>query len=148
MARLSDGNLLKVFLWRWLLMALLVVCTYNPTPASLVSFLWSQVGTDQIFVGGAFKLIALLAFGILWWIVLRATFVSLKGMAVAIGFILLLGAYIVFQKVDEMGYGISNAALIWTALFIGSFLLAMGSSASIFKMRWSGIRNVDDVDPN
>lgn len=145
MTRLNDKNLVNIFFTRWAMAAALVFATYNPTPVSLVSVLSDQMGTSDIFSAWPLKIIILLAFGIGWWVFLKTAYHSLRGMAIAIGFIMLLSTYVAVTQFNEWGYRVGNEALIWVALLIVSFLLGVGATASHIKLRWAGVRNVDDV---
>jgi hypothetical protein len=140
--------MVSIFFARLLMAAGLVLATYNPTPFSLLGFLGSQIGTEAIFSGWAIKVILVVLFGLGWWVFLRTAYNSLRGMALAVGLILLLGAYVIINKAGEWGYAVGNDALIWVALFIVSFLLGLGATASHIKRRWAGIGNVDDIDEN
>lgn len=142
----SDKNLVGLFFSRILMATLLVVATYNPTPFSLLSYLGGQLGSDAIFVGWAFKIMVLVLVGIGWWVFLKTAYHSLKGIALAVGLILMLGAYIMINQASEWGYSVGNGVLVWAALLIVSFLLGVGATASHVKRRWAGISNVEEVD--
>ena len=146
MAKISDEKLVSLFFKRLLMATILVVATYNPTPFSLLSYLGGQLGSADIFDAMPIKAIALIVFGIFWWIFLKTAYHSLKGIALAFALILMLGAYILLNEISSLGYTMGSDVLIWLALAIVSLLLGTGATASHIKMRWSGIRNVDTVD--
>jgi hypothetical protein len=138
--------MIKMFFTRTLLAAALVFATFNPTPYSLVSFLVSQAESGDLLIYWPIKLILLIACGTFWTIFLRTTINSLGGLAIAVGLILILAAYALIAQAAEWGYMAGPYAMTWVILLIATLILGVGATASHVKMRWAGVRNVDDID--
>jgi hypothetical protein len=143
---MTDKSLWNVFFVRWVLAAILVFATYNPSPLSLLGVLASQIGTNEILELWPLKLMVVLACAASWWIFLKVLYHSLGWMTLIIGIILALGVYLAVTQIGALGYNINTAALSWVGLVCVSLLLGLGMSTSQIKMRWAGIRNVDNVE--
>lgn len=136
--------MIKIFLARFLMALVLVVVTYNPTPFSMLNYLTGP--SDFTPSNMAIKGIVLLLLGMAWWVFVKTAIHSLRGMAVVVMILLVLGAYVAAIRAGELGYAFGTDALIWLALVLGAFFLALGATASHIKLRWAGVRNVDDVE--
>jgi hypothetical protein len=136
-----SQNLMGVLLWRTLMAFVLVFLTYNPTQFSLVGYLSN--GHELVPVQIAVDALLMIVAATIWWIFLRTAFMSLKWIALAIGLVMLLGVYIIMQS---SGYQPGVDGLIYISIVIISILLGIGATASHVKMRWAGVRNVDEVE--
>lgn len=128
------------FFVRWLFAALLVFGTYNPTAYSWLSWVLdpeTSFGPIPALIG-----VALL---IGWVIYLRATFISMGWLGLALGTALF--ACIIWLIIDLSLLSLdSPTSLSWLALILVSLLLATGMSWSHIRRRLSGQLEVDDVN--
>lgn len=128
------------YLMRWLFAAALVFGTYNPTAYSWISWVLdseSSFGPVPAIIG------VLLLIG--WVIYLRATFMSMGLLGVALGTTLFACIIWLFIDLGVLSLD-STSALSWLALLLVSLLLATGMSWSHLRRRWSGQLDVDDVE--
>ncbi len=135
----SSFNMLS-FMGRWVLAALLVFGTYNPTSYSYLGWAFAEgveFGPEQALAG-----VALL---IGWIIFLRSTFLAMGWLGMLLG-----GAFcacLVWLLVDQGWVDLdSGHNLSWIVLLILSVLLAVGMSWAHIRRRLSGQLSVDDVE--
>lgn len=128
------------FLLRWLFAAVLVFGTYNPTHYSWISWVLSPettLGPIAALIG-----VALL---IAWVVYLRATFLSMGWLGIALGAALF--ACVIWLLIDIGLLKLdSTGAFSWLALILVSLLLAAGMSWSHIWRRLSGQIDIDDVE--
>ncbi|WP_417627521.1 DUF6524 family protein [Pararhodobacter aggregans] len=128
------------FLMRWLIAFILLAATWNPTQWNFVNWVMAN-GTDNLPITVLVGLVLLAGYVVY----LRATFRSIGPLGV--GLVLALCAAVIWVLVYYGLLGTGNAALNqWLAVFIGSLVLGIGMSWSIFRRRISGQADVDDVD--
>lgn len=128
------------FLVRWVFAMVLVTGTYNPTEYSYLSWVLAQ---DTSF-GPVVALIGMVLI-IAWIIYLRATFLSLGPVGVAL-FVALFGC-IIWLFVDLGWLSLdSGGAFTWVILVVISMLLAVGMSWAHIRRQLSGQLSVDDVE--
>ena len=128
------------FFLRWLFAAVLVFGTYNPTQWSWLSWV---LDSDTSF-GPTIALIGVVLL-IAWVVYLRATFMSLGWLGLALGTALF--ACLIWLLIDLGLLSLeSTNALSWLALVLVSLLLATGMSWSHIRRRMSGQFDVDDVE--
>lgn len=128
------------FFVRWLFAALLVFGTYNPTDYSWISWILNpetSFGPIPAIVG----VVLLIA----WVVYLRATFMSLGWLGLALGTALFACLIWLFIDLGLLSLE-STSALSWLALLLVSLLLATGMSWSHIRRRMSGQFDVDDVE--
>lgn len=130
------------FLWRGLMVAVLVLLTYNPTEFSFVhwvveSFEQRRAGAAQAFAG----VVVLIG----WIFLLRATYRSLGklGMFLGAAFFGTLVWFLISLGVLEMG---TENMITWVALVCLAGLLSVGLSWSHIRRRLTGQIDVDEVD--
>jgi hypothetical protein len=128
------------FLGRWLFGAALVFGTYNPTSFSYISWVFAE--------GAEFgPVIALVGVALLiaWIVYLRATFLSLGLLGIALG-TALFGCFIwLFVDLGWLSLD-STGAITWVALLLISLILALGMSWSHIRRRLTGQFDVDDIE--
>jgi hypothetical protein len=126
-----------------LLFALVVVFgTYNPTGYSY--FHW---GIQNMPPFDPLRVVVGILFVIGWVIFIRATMRSLGGVGLALAAVLcaaLLWLFIDWGWIDKD----SVKAITYAALFIITFIMAIGMSWSHVRRRLSGQVDMDDVDEN
>jgi len=128
------------FLARWAFATVLVFGSYNPTDYSYVSWVFSegiQFGPVVALAG-----VALL---IAWIVFLRATWLSLGWLGIALGAALF--ACVIWLLVDVGWLSLdSTGAVSWVVLLLLSLILATGMSWSHIRRRLSGQFDVDDIE--
>jgi hypothetical protein len=128
------------FFGRWLFAIALVFGTYNPSGYSYFSWVLGEntsLGPVVAIVG----LVLLIA----WMIYLRATFLALGVVGIALG-AALFGA-IVWLLVDIKLISLEATGVItYLVLLLLSLILATGMSWSHIRRRLTGQFDVDDVD--
>ena len=135
--RFSFGD----FLLRWGAAVVLVFATYNPAGFSFLSWLLTTSMSEDL----PFKVLAGIVLAVGYIIFLRATMRSIGpvGIALAAGFL----AAIIWVAVDFGLLDPSNPTiLMWIALFIFAWVMAIGLSWSHVRRRLSGQYDIDDVD--
>lgn len=145
------NNLLRVFGSRFLIAALLVCLTWNPTRYSYVS--WASE-----HIGGAWqngwaeerRTVALVAFvGVIlligWGFYLRTTARSLGSVGVILAAGLCATIYWVLASYGVVGLQ-NGTVLQWLALVLFAVILAMGMSWSHVRKIWAGQTDVEQVD--
>lgn len=134
-----DFNFVS-FLLRWFFATALVFGTYNPTDISYVSWITgaeAELGPLPALVG------VVLLIG--WIVFLRATFLSMGPLGIALGSALF--GCIVWLFVDLQWLQVdSGDAISWLALLLLSLLLALGMSWSHIRRRLTGHVSVDDIE--
>ena len=128
------------FLGRWLFAFALVFGTYNPSGYSYIGWLLgeqTEFGPELAIVG----LVLLIA----WIIYLRATFLSMGWLGVALGAALF--ACIIWLLVDLGWLSLDSTGVIsYLALLLLSLILATGMSWSHIRRRLTGQFDVDDME--
>ena len=128
------------FLGRWLFALALVYGTYNPSGYSYIGWLLgeqTEFGPELAIVG----LVLLIA----WIIYLRATFLSMGWLGVALGAALF--ACIIWLLVDLGWLSLESTGVIsYLALLLLSLILATGMSWSHIRRRLTGQFDVDDME--
>ncbi len=128
------------FFLRWLIAFVLLVATWNPTPWNFVRWVMDN-GTNNLPVtvlGGLLLLVGYIIY-------LRATLRSIGPLGVAL--VVALCAAVIWVLIYYGLLGTQNAALNqWLAILVGSLVLGIGMSWSIFRRRISGQIDMDDVD--
>jgi len=128
------------FLGRWLFALALVYGTYNPSGYSYIGWLLgeqTEFGPELAIVG----LVLLIA----WIIYLRATFLSMGWLGVALGAALF--ACIIWLLVDLGWLSLDSTGVIsYLALLLLSLILATGMSWSHIRRRLTGQFDVDDME--
>lgn len=125
---------------RWLFAIVLVFGTYNPSGFSYIGWLF---GTGTQFSPA----IAVVGLAILigWIIYLRATYMSMGWLGIALGAGLL--ACLVWLLVDIGLLSLKSvSAFSWVVLLLLSLILAVGMSWSHLRRRFSGQVDVDNLD--
>ncbi|RDV24163.1 hypothetical protein DXV75_15130 [Alteromonas aestuariivivens] len=118
----------------------LVLGTYNPTHYSFVSWVTAE-GVEfgpVILIVGVILLIA-------WIIYLRATFMSLGWLGIALGAALLGGIVWWFVDIGLLSLQ-SEHALSWIILVLIAVILAVGMSWSHIRRNMTGQVDTDDLD--
>jgi hypothetical protein len=145
------GKLLNVIGWRFVVAALLVCLTWNPSGYSYVSWAARHVGgavntgwTDER------RSLALVAFVgvvmlIAWLFYLRTTARSLGAVGVILAAGLCATVYWVLATYGVVGTQ-NGTVLVWLALVLFALILAMGMSWSVLRRSWSGQVDVDEID--
>lgn len=137
---MSNRFTYQHFLWRWLFSTLLVFGTYNPSHYSYINWLFAEGSSFGPFVAlvGVVLVIA-------WIIYLRATFLSMGWLGIALGTALF--ACFIWLLVDLGLLDVdSTSAFSWVALVLMSLLLAVGMSWSHIRRRLTGQVDTDDLD--
>ncbi len=128
------------FFLRWLIAFVLLVATWNPTPWNFVRWVMDN-GTANLPVtvlGGLLLLVGYIIY-------LRATLRSIGPLGAAL--VIALCAAVIWVLIYYGLLGTQNAALNqWLAILVGSLVLGIGMSWSIFRRRISGQIDMDDVD--
>lgn len=128
------------FFLRWLIAFVLLVATWNPTPWNFVRWVMDN-GTANLPVtvlGGLLLLVGYIIY-------LRATLRSIGPLGAAL--VVALCAAVIWVLIYYGLLGTQNAALNqWLAILVGSLVLGIGMSWSIFRRRISGQIDMDDVD--
>ncbi len=128
------------FFLRWLIAFVLLVATWNPTPWNFVRWVMDN-GTNNLPVtvlGGLLLLVGYIIY-------LRATLRSIGPLGAAL--VVALCAAVIWVLIYYGLLGTQNAALNqWLAILVGSLVLGIGMSWSIFRRRISGQIDMDDVD--
>ncbi|MEH6583424.1 MAG: DUF6524 family protein [Halioglobus sp.] len=128
------------FFGRWLFAIFLVFGTYNPSGYSYISW----VLTEGIELGPVVAIVGLVLL-IAWIIYLRATFLALGVLGIALGSALF--AAIVWLLVDVKLISLeSTGILTYLALLLLSLILATGMSWSHIRRRLTGQFDVDDIE--
>ena len=128
------------FLGRWLFAAALTFGTYNPSPYSYVDWL---LGENTEF-GPVLAIVGLILL-IAWIIYLRATFMSMGWLGVALGAALF--GCIIWLFVDLGWLSLDSTSLLgYLALLLLSLILAAGMSWSHIRRRLTGQFDVDEMD--
>ena len=130
------------FLWRAVLVTVLVLLTYNPTEFSFVHWVVESLeqrraGAPQAFAG----VVVLIG----WIFVLRATYRSLGKLGLFLGaaFFGTLVWFLISLGVLTIG---SETMVTWVALVCLAGLLSVGLSWSHIRRRLTGQIDVDEVD--
>lgn len=130
------------FFLRWLIAFVLLAATWNPTPWNFVRWVMDN-GTGNLPVTVLVGLLLLVGY----IIYLRATLRSIGPLGAAL--VVALCAAVVWVLIYYGVLGTQNAALNqWLAILVGSLVLGIGMSWSIFRRRISGQIDMDDVDEN
>jgi len=128
------------FFLRWLIAFVLLVATWNPTPWNFVRWVMDN-GTANLPVtvlGGLLLLVGYIIY-------LRATLRSIGPLGAAL--VVALCAAVIWVLIYYGLLGTQNADLNqWLAILVGSLVLGIGMSWSIFRRRISGQIDMDDVD--
>ncbi|MEM8561719.1 MAG: DUF6524 family protein [Pseudomonadota bacterium] len=128
------------FLGRWAFALVLVLGTYNPT--QWCYFSWATAETTTF--GPIVAIVGLLLL-IGWIMFLRATFMSIGWIGVALGAALF--ACVVWLMVDQGWLNLESQNMIaWVVVVILSLILAFGMSWSHIRRRLSGQYDVDEKD--
>jgi len=128
------------FLGRWAFALVLVLGTYNPSDYSYVNWVYTH-GTDFGPVEGIVGVLLLIG----WIIYLRATFVSLGWLGIALGTALF--GCLIWLFVDLGWLSLDSPGVItWLVLVLLSLILAFGMSWSHISRRLTGQFDVDEVD--
>lgn len=128
------------FLGRWAFALVLVMGTYNPT--QWCYFSWATAETTTF---GPIVAIVGLLLVIGWIMFLRATFMSIGWIGVALGAALF--ACVVWLMVDQGWLNLESQNMIaWVVVIILSLILAFGMSWSHIRRRLSGQYDVDEKD--
>ena len=128
------------FLARWAFALLLVLGTYNPTDYSYISWVLAE-GTALGPIVAVIGLVLLIG----WIIFLRATFLSMGWLGIALGAALFASIVWLFVDLDWITLS-STGALTWLTLLLLSLILATGMSWSHIRKRLTGQIDVDDVE--
>jgi hypothetical protein len=127
------------FIGRCIFAAALVFGTYNPTQYSYVSWLLAE-GAEFGPVMALVGVVLLIA----WIVYLRATFLSLGWLGIALGAAFF--SCIIWLFVDQGWLSLEGSDIIsWLALLVTSLVLAVGMSWSHIHRRMSGQFDVDDI---
>lgn len=128
------------FFLRWLIAFVLLAATWNPTPWNFVRWVMDN-GTANLPVtvlGGLLLLVGYIIY-------LRATLRSIGPLGAAL--VVALCAAVIWVLIYYGLLGTQNADLNqWLAILVGSLVLGIGMSWSIFRRRISGQIDMDDVD--
>jgi hypothetical protein len=128
------------FLLRWLFAAVLVFGTFNPTDYCYAHWAFSDIDTF-----GPVTALVGVALLIGWIIFLRATFISMGWLGIALGAAFF--GCIIWLLVDIGWISLENTnAMMWIVLLLVSLILATGMSWSHIRRRMTGQYDVDDVD--
>ena len=128
------------FLARWLFAVALVFGTYNPSGFSYISWV-----LDEGLTFGPVMALTGVALLIAWIIFLRATWLSLGWLGIALGAALF--ACLIWLLVDVGLLTLdSTGALTWVILLLLSLILATGMSWSHIRRRLTGQFDVDDIE--
>lgn len=130
---------LKHFSLRWLIAAVLVGTTYNPTGYSF--YHWVAFNPQHLL---PVKILAGLVLVVAYIVFLRATWRSIG--ALGIFLTLAICATIVWMLVDFNWLQVNRYVLTWIALAIIATVLAVGISWSHLRRRWSGQIDADDLE--
>lgn len=128
------------FFIRWIFAAVLVFGTYNPTQYSWLGWV---LAPDTGF--GPMPAIVGLVLLIAWVVYVRATFMSIGWLGLALGTALFACIIWLFIDLNLLSLE-STSALAWLSLLLVSLLLATGMSWSHIRRRLSGQFDVDDVE--
>jgi hypothetical protein len=118
----------------------LVLLTYNPTPFSYISWLFSEG-----FSFGPVPAIAGIALLIGWIVFLRATFLSLGWLGILLWGGLLAAVVWFFVDIGWLTME-STAGITWVILVIVAMVLGVGMSWSHIRRQISGVSPIDDVE--
>jgi hypothetical protein len=128
------------FFARWLFAVVLVFGTYNPSGYSYMN--WALSSTSEFGPIMAFTGVALL---IAWIIFLRATFLSIGVLGIALGAALF--GCLIWLLIDLGLLSLdATGALTWIVLLVLSLILATGMSWSHIRRRLTGQFDVDEKD--
>jgi hypothetical protein len=128
------------FFARWLFAVVLVFGTYNPSGYSYMN--WVLSSTSEFGPIMALTGVALL---IAWIIFLRATFLSMGILGIALGAALF--GCLIWLLIDLGLLSLdATGALTWIVLLVLSLILATGMSWSHIRRRLTGQFDVDEKD--
>jgi hypothetical protein len=128
------------FFARWLFAVVLVFGTYNPSDYSYMN--WVLSSTSEFGPIMALTGVALL---IAWIIFLRATFLSIGVLGIALGAALF--GCLIWLLIDIGLLSLdATGALTWIVLLVLSLILATGMSWSHIRRRLTGQFDVDEKD--
>jgi hypothetical protein len=128
------------FFSRWLFAVVLVFGTYNPSDYSYMN--WVLSSTSEFGPIMALTGVALL---IAWIIFLRATFLSMGILGIALGAALF--GCLIWLLIDIGLLSLdATGALTWIVLLVLSLILATGMSWSYIRRRLTGQFDVDEKD--
>ncbi len=128
------------FLGRWLFAAALVFGTYNPTEYSYARWVLAE-GTEF----GPIPALVGIALLIAWIVFLRATFMSLGWLGIALGAALFGCLIWLFVDLGWLSME-SQSAMTWVVLVVLSLILAAGMSWSHIRRRLTGQVDVDELE--
>jgi len=135
MRKFHFGN----FMLRWLIAAVLVGLTYNPTGYSF--YHWVAFNPHYLL---PLKILAGLVLLVAYIVFLRSTWRSIG--ALGIFLTLAICGTLVWLLIDLNWLSVNRYILIWIGLAIISVVMAVGISWSHFRRRWTGQIDADDVD--
>ena len=128
------------FIGRWAFALALVFGTYNPTDYSYISW----VTSEGVEFGPVVALVGVILL-ICWIIFLRATFMSLGIIGIALGAALF--GCVVWLLIDVGWLSVdSPSAISWVVLLLLSLILATGMSWSHIRRRLTGQFDVDEIE--
>ena len=128
------------YLARWIFAAALTFGTYNPSGYSYAGWLMGE----QTEFGPVLAIVGLVLL-IAWIIYLRATFMSMGWLGVALGAALF--GCIIWLFVDMGWLSLDSTSLLgYLALLLLSLILATGMSWSHIRRRLTGQFDVDEMD--
>ena len=128
------------FIGRWAFALALVFGTYNPTDYSYISW----VTSEGVEFGPVVALVGVILL-ICWIIFLRATFMSLGIIGIALGAALF--GCVVWLLIDVGWLSVdSSSAISWVVLLLLSLILATGMSWSHIRRRLTGQFDVDEIE--
>ncbi len=139
----SNSFTFTGFIVRWIVAAILVFATFNPTNYSLFGWVWTEQGlnTNDLPLKALLALVLLIGF----IIYLRATMRSIG--PIGIGLLVVLFVVLGWVVVTYAGSDwLSGSVLIWLGLVALSVIMAVGLSWSHIRRRLSGQLDVDETD--